>query len=412
MYKTFFYHKEFLKKFTETIPSALFNCRLHLREILTFVSMRQKRVYMTVSSDLATDNRVHRTCTVLEGLGFQILLIGRKKKNSPPMPPRSYQVKRLRLGFEKGALFYAALNLRLFILLLINPYDYLFANDLDTLPAAYLASRLKRKPLLYDSHELFTEVPELVSRPRIQHFWLKIEQRILPHLKEMITVNESIAAIFKSTYSIPVNVVRNVPHRQEQLNALSREELNLKPTQKMLIIQGSGLNVQRGIEEAILAMELIDDAVLFLVGDGDVIPSVKKIVATKNLQEKVRFVGRLPYEQLLQYTAAADLGLALDKPLSLNYALALPNKVFDYIQAQTPIVTSPLVEIQKLIDRYDCGEVIQEVSPEALAQKINALCSNPERLAILKENCKKAAAVEHWDGDKKVLAEVVGRVFI
>ena len=71
-----------------------------------------------------------------------------------------------------------------------------------------------------------------------------------------------------------------------------------------------------------------------------------------------------------------------------------------------------LEKIQKLIDRYDCGEVIQEVSPEALAQKINTLCSKPERLAILKENCKKAAAVEHWDADKKVLAEVVGRVFI
>jgi glycosyltransferase involved in cell wall biosynthesis len=411
MYETFFYHKEFLKKFTETIQSVLFDSRLHLREILTFVSMGQKRVYMTVSSDLATDNRVHRTCTVLEELGFQVFLYGRQKKNSPQMPARSYRVNRLKLNFEQGALFYAELNIRFFWKLLFSKYDYIFSNDLDTLPAAYLVSRLKRKPLLYDSHELFTEVPELVSRPRIKAIWKSLEQRMLPSLKEMITVNDSIAEIFNQTYRIPVTVVRNVPQRQEQLIALSREELDLKPTQKMLIIQGSGLNVQRGIEEAVLAMEFIEDTVLFLVGDGDVIPSVKKLVSAKNLQKKVRFVGRLPYRELLQYTAAADLGLALDKPLSQNYALALPNKVFDYIQAHTPVLSSPLVEIEKLIRKYDCGEIIHEVTPEAIAQKVNELLSNPQRLTDLKENCIKAAYIEHWDTDKQKLAEVVGRVF-
>ena len=131
MYKTFFYLKAFLKKFTQTHPSTLFNSGLRLREILTFVSMHQKRVYMTASSDLATDNRVHRTCSVLQDLGYQIHLVGRKKKNSPVMPQRTYRVRRLELRFEKGLLFYAALNLRLFFILLFEKYDFIFANDLD-----------------------------------------------------------------------------------------------------------------------------------------------------------------------------------------------------------------------------------------------------------------------------------------
>ncbi len=366
---------------------------------------------MTVSSDLATDNRVHRTCSVLEELGLSVFLFGRQKKNSPQMPSRSYFVKRVKLRFEKGPLFYAALNFRLFFILLTNKFEYIFANDLDTLPAAYLASRLRRKPLLYDSHELFTEVPELVSRPLIQRIWKSLEKRILPNLDEMITVNESIATIFQSNYQIPISVVRNVPQKQASLQALSKKELGLKDNQKMLIIQGSGLNVQRGIEEAVLAMQKIDNAVLFLVGDGDVIPQVKKMVASKNLKEKVRFIDRLPYQQLLQYTAAADLGLALDKPLSLNYALALPNKVFDYIQAHTPILSSQLIEIEKLVSKYDCGEVIKEVTAEAIVQKVNELFLDPQRLSDLKENCMKAALTEHWGSDKKTLEEVVKRVF-
>jgi glycosyltransferase involved in cell wall biosynthesis len=374
--------------------------------------MRQKRVYMTVSSDLATDNRVHRSCTVLEALDFQVYLIGRQKKNSPQMPERSYSVRRIKLYFEKGALFYASLNLRLFFILLFQKNEYIFANDLDTLPAAYLVSRLKRKPILYDSHELFTEAPELTTRPRIQKIWGTMERFILPRLKEMCTVNQSIATIFKNKYKIDVSVVRNVPQKIESIAELSKGELGLSNDQKMLIIQGSGLNVQRGIEEAVLAMASISNAVLFLVGDGDVIPEIKKLVVLHSLQEKVRFVPRLPYPELMRYTAAADLGLALDKPLSLNYQLALPNKVFDYIQAQTPIVSSRLLEIEHLIQKHDCGEMIDTVSAEAIATCINTLLTNPQRLQQLRANCKKAAEIEHWGVDKEVLAALALRIFV
>ncbi len=374
--------------------------------------MRQKRVYMTVSSDLATDNRVHRSCTVLEALGFQVYLIGRQKKSSPQMPKRTYSVRRIKLSFENGALFYANLNLRLFFILLFHKHEYIFANDLDTLPAAFLVSRLKRIPILYDSHELFTEVPELTNRPRIQKIWGAIERFILPRLKEMCTVNQSIANIFKHKYKLEVSVVRNVPQQLESITALSKSELGLSDDQKMLIIQGSGLNVQRGIEEAVLAMASISNAVLFLVGDGDVIPEIKKLVTEHSLQEKIRFVPRLPYSELMRYTAAADLGLALDKPLSLNYQLALPNKVFDYIQAQTPIVSSRLVEIERLIQKHDCGEIIDIVSPEAIATCVKALLTNAPRLQQFKANCKKAAEIEHWGVDKEVLAALVLRVFV
>jgi len=384
---------------------------LRIRDLFTFVSMRNKSVIMTVSSDLATDNRVHRSCTLLTELGFEVLLLGRHKKDSPAMPLRAYRYKRFRLPFEKGALFYAVLNIRLFLYLLFSKRANLFANDLDTLPAVFLISKIKKVPLIYDSHELFTEVPELIERPKIQNIWLTIERWIFPKLSHTITVNQSIAQLFKQKYQNNVAVVRNVPMQITALHPYSKEELGLPPETKMLIVQGSGLNVDRGIEEAINAMTQITNAVLFLVGSGDIIPKAKKMVTDKALQDKVIFVGRLPYLEMMRYTATADLGLALDKPLSLNYQLALPNKVFDYLQAQTPIVASPLIEIERLIQNYDCGELIQEVKPDSIAQKINQILADQERLKQLQLNCQKAAQIEHWEKDAKVLKEVISAAY-
>ncbi|MGC9355288.1 MAG: glycosyltransferase, partial [Mariniphaga sp.] len=126
----------------------------------------KKRIIVSVTSDLVSDNRVHKTCTTLTEMGFEVLLVGRKLPDSQPLSPRIYSAKRLKLLFRKGPLFYACLNLRLFCLLLFSKFDLLLANDLDTLPANFLASKLKNRPLVYDSHEFFTEVPELVHRPR------------------------------------------------------------------------------------------------------------------------------------------------------------------------------------------------------------------------------------------------------
>ncbi|MCA1760901.1 MAG: hypothetical protein LC658_14130, partial [Bacteroidales bacterium] len=121
----------------------------------------KKRIIVSVTSDLVSDNRVHKTCTTLGEMGFEVLLVGRKLAGSQPLSPRNYQTKRIKLFFNKGPLFYACFNFRLFCLLLFSKCDLLLSNDLDTLPANFLASKLKNKPLVYDSHEFFTEVPEL-----------------------------------------------------------------------------------------------------------------------------------------------------------------------------------------------------------------------------------------------------------
>lgn len=362
--------------------------------------MNVKIAVATVSNDLSTDNRVNRTCNVLKESGYTVVLVGRKRKNSIPLKPQDHRCVRLNLLFEKGPFFYAELNVRLFFFLLFNKVDLIFANDLDTLPAAFLAHKLKRRSkIVYDSHELFTEAPELEGR-FVKKIWERIEKLIFPRLTNIITVNDSIAEIFKAKYLKSILVIRNVSEKFDWNEVKSKKELGIPAEKEIIIIQGSGLNVDRGIEEAILAMQLIDNAILLIVGDGDVIPNAKELVKTHQLETKVLFFGKRPYNELMQFTRHAIIGLALDKPKSLNYRFALPNKLFDYIQANTAVICSNLVEIKKIVEKYEIGISIETIRPETIAETINGLLANKDKLLTFQENCKKAAEVENWENEK------------
>ena len=365
-----------------------------------------KRVIVSVTNDLVTDNRVNRSCSVLQSLGFRVVLVGRKLKQSSEVS-RPYECKRFRMLFKKGVFFYAFYNFRLFFYLLFHRVDLLYSNDLDTLLPNYLVSKIKRVPLIYDSHELFTEVPELQNAPFKKAVWTKIEKRIIPKLKYCITVNESIAKIFEEKYKVKFNSIRNVPERMPTnlSNTINLE--NIPKDSFTVIIQGSGLNIDRGLEEAVEAMHLLENVHLLIVGNGDVIPKAKKMVENLKLENRVHFYGKRPYHELMKFTSLANCGLAIDKATNKNHQFALPNKVFDYIQAGTPIICMDLIEIKSLVIKYDIGIVIKDVLPSLIADAIRELQSNAPLLQTYKNNCEKAAEIEHWGNEKSKLEELI-----
>ena len=368
----------------------------------------KKKAIVCVSNDLVTDNRVARTCLVLEGQNYDVFLVGREKKNSPLMSQKSFRWKRLKLPFEKGPLFYIALNLRLLLFLFSNKFDLIYANDLDTLIPCFVAAKIKNSKLIYDTHELFTEVPELTSRPRVQKIWLKIESAIFPKLKHVITVNDSIAQIYSQKYRIPITAVRNVPeYHKLETDLKTREQFKLSNDDFILIIQGSGLNIDRGVEEAVLAMKDCEGCILLIVGDGDVIPKAKEIVTRNKLDQKVKFISRRPYDELMKITRIADVGLLLDKNSSLNQELALPNKLFDYIHAGIPILSSALPEIKKIIKKYDVGIFLSKTEPKIIQETILSYKANHKLRNQHKENCKLAAEKENWDIEQQKLIDVI-----
>lgn len=373
-------------------------------------SVLPKKIIISVTSDLVTDQRVHRTANTLTKAGHSVVLVGRKLKNSQPLDSRNYKTHRFNLLFEKGALFYSAYNIRLFFYLLFNRAEVLLANDLDTLPANFLASKINNSKLVYDSHEYYTGVPELEHRPLIQKIWKAIEKFIFPKLNFVYTVNDSIASLYEDEYHKKVAVVRNIPDipvtsllpDKEKI----RRELGIAAGCKIIILQGAGINIERGAEEAVESMNYIDNAVLLIVGGGDVIPFLKEIVQQSNLQSKVFFINKMPFVQLLQYTRAADVGLTLDKDTNINYRFSLPNKLFDYIHANVPVLGSPLIEVKKIITQYDIGAVIENHDPENIASKIRFMLADENRIAEWKKNLEIAANELSWENEERKLLNV------
>ncbi|MFY0603694.1 MAG: glycosyltransferase [Flavobacteriaceae bacterium] len=355
-----------------------------------------KRAIVSVTNDLCTDQRVAKTCSTLLALNYDVILIGRKLKNSLPIS-REYKTKRFKLLFNTSFLFYAEYNIRLFFFLLFNKKTLLISNDLDTLLANYLVSRLQKKELVYDSHELFTEIPELVTKPFIKRCWSFIEKVMLPKLNHVIVVSESIAGFYKKKYGISPHVIRNLPQTSE----IELGEFTFDPKDKKVILYQGAINIGRGLELMIDTMPLLDDFIFVMVGDGDILKELKKKVISKRLESNVFFMKKIAPEKLKTITPLADIGISIEEDLGLNYRYALPNKLFDYIHAEIPVITSNLPEMSRITTHYKIGEVVNQRTPKSMANVV---------LSIDKKNyleaLKKAKKELQWHIEREKLIHI------
>jgi len=369
-------------------------------------------IILAVTNDISTDQRVIRTAYTLHKMQARITIIGRRLPGNQFVSDPCFDAIRMKLIFNKGPLFYAEYNVRLFFRLLAMKADVLVSNDLDTLPAIYLASKIKNTVLVYDSHEYFTEVPELKNRKLVRKIWEKIESRILPHIHFSSTVSPPIADAYKKKYNIHMEVIRNLPFRKL---AEAEPVFRLRKLSEKIIIYQGVLNMGRGLEMAIESMQFTENMQLVIVGQGDVETELKELTRSLGLSERVTFTGRISPDKLFDYTVQADLGISLEEDLGLNYRFALPNKVFDYIQAGVPVLVSDLPEVKSLVLQYDIGTINKTKTPAELGDLFNHILDDEAKIQTWKLNLKKAAAELCWENEEQKLvnlyqAAISGRV--
>lgn len=361
-----------------------------------------KRIIVSVTNDLVTDQRVSKVCSTLSELDFEILLIGRKLKNSFPFDS-PYQSKRIKLVFNKGFLFYAEYNIRLFLILLVSKKDVLLSNDLDTLLPNYLISKFCKIPLVFDSHELFSEVPELVDRPLIQKFWKNLEDLLIPRLKNCNTVCNSIANYYNHRYQSKFNVIRNLPSIN---NEIEKSNFPFDTASKKIIIYQGAINKGRGLELIIETMSHLDNAILVIIGGGDIKKELVRKVDKLRLTNKIKFISTLSPDKLKKITPLADLGISIEEDLGLNYKFALPNKLFDYIHADLPVLVSDLPEMKKIVNTYKVGEVVSNRNPGAIAHQINSVLTKKNE-GYYNQYLQTAKKDLNWDLESKKLRKML-----
>lgn len=358
-------------------------------------------ICFTVTTDLSYDQRMIRICTSLANAGFEVELVGRKKQDSITLLAQPFQQKRLSCFFEKGKLFYAEYNLRLFFYLLFKKMDAICAIDLDTILPCYYVSRLRNKKRIYDAHELFCEMKEIVTRPRIYKIWKWIERKTVPNFEEGYTVNKPIADEFVKMYGRKYEVIRSI--------ALYNPTQQQDVKEKYILYQGA-VNEGRSFETLIPAMQMVN-ATLTICGDGNFMEQTKALVEKYQVQDKVIFKGMVSPTELRAITNKAYIGLTLFENTGLSNYFSLANRFFDYIHSAVPQVCVNYPVYREINNFRDIAVLVDDVEPVTIATALNGLLENDAQWTRLHENCKLAATELNWQNEEIKLIAFYKRIF-
>lgn len=384
------------------------NLRL-VRRLTYFVPASVPRLVFAVTTDLSYDQRMQRICASLARAGYAVLLVGWQRPASVPLGPQPYAQHRLRGWFQHGKLFYLEYNLRLLLYLLGQRAAAWACADLDAALPTWLRARLGGQPFIYDAHELFTQVPEVVTRPHVQRAWQGVENFIVPRARLRYTVGPALARLFEARHpGHPFAVVRNVPIEEKE-GAGKRHYVLTDSHLPTLLYQGA-LNVGRGLAELLAAMPQVP-ARLVICGEGDCSAALRQQAAGLGLlaSGQVEFKGYVLPADLPAITAQATVGIMLLENTGLSYYYSLANKFFDYVQAGIPQLCIDFPEYRALNAQYEVAELVPDLAPATLAAALARLLPGGQpgpRYHALAANCRRARAEWNWRREEKTLVEL------
>jgi glycosyltransferase involved in cell wall biosynthesis len=340
-----------------------------------------------------------RICSSLQNSGFDVLLVG--VKSHKPIILKGFSQKRLTCISKKGKSFYIEYNIRLFLFLLFHKFDLTCAIDLDTIIPCYLASVLKRKKRVYDAHELFCEMKEVVSRPFTYRVWKKIERNFVPRFTYGYTVNTYIRDILKKDYNVTYDIVRNMP----ALDA----GLKISIPENFILYQGA-VNHGRSFETLIPAFQWIN-VPLFIYGKGNFENEVEQLIKDYKLQDKVFLKGPIEPDSLREITTKALLGVTIFENKGLSNYYSLANRFFDYMHAGIPQVCVDYPAYQEINEQYKVAVLIKDISSQHLANTINSILIDKKLQTELRQNCVMARKVFNWQTEEKTLINFYQFIF-
>ena len=351
------------------------------------------RIAMAVTNDLATDRRVLRHAETLREAGYEVLLLGRNE-----VPTRH----------NRGWRFYLEFNIALSKKLKALKPDIVWANDTDTLLGVGTVSIRTHCPMVMDAHEIFPEVPEIRYKPFVKWVWRTIERLLMPRCNAMLTVCQSLADYYKKKYGVDMVVVRNLSNIQYNTPSNTTHS-----AQKTLLYQGS-VNLGRGVDWAIDALEYLPQCRLVVAGKGDLLAQMKEYAASKPWADRIQFLGLVPLDDLPAITQTADVGLVMLEDMGLNYHYALPNRIGDFVAAGVPMVVSDLPEMAAVVRRFGVGEVIDRLHGANYETQVKTLAKAVEKVLARKwtdADFAEAREDMNWNIEKQKLIKICSTIY-
>lgn len=354
---------------------------------------RKTRIICTVTNDLNYDQRMIRICTTLANAGYDVKLVGFKRKTSKPLIERPFRQKRIPIIAEQGKIMYVQYWICLFFYLLFSKVDILCAIDLDTIIPVYYASKLRGKKRVYDAHEIFTDLREVITRPSVHKMWTWIANHAIPKFPAGYTIGEAYAEEFKKRYGVSYGVVRN---------ATILRPLEIPEKKERYILYQGAVNVGRCFEQLIPAMQYVNEQ-LIICGEGNFYKEAVALVKQYKVEDKVIFKGYVPPEQLRDYTLHAWIGITLFEETSLSNRLSMANRFFDYMHAAVPQLCIKYPEYEKVNAQYEVAYLIDNPTPEAIAEALNKMLKDEAYYKKLQHNCLAAREKYCWQQETVTL---------
>ena len=292
--------------------------------------------------------------------------------------------------------------------------DVCHGHDLSALPAAWAAARASKARLVYDAHELFTEIGRLGRFPRFA--FRVLERLLIGRADRIITVNDSIADELARRYGVsrPI-VLRNCPRTAGGVPARAqsplRARIGLDAETPIVLFQGMFMP-GRGLENLVQASRGFRTAHLVFMGWGPLRPELEALARREGLENRVHFTDGVSLADLLAYTAGADLGAIPYRNVGLNNYYTSPNKLFEYCAAGVPVVASRFPELVKIVEGMGVGRTFDPESPEDIARVINALLDDPKALAEARHHARETGRTLSWEVESRKLLDLYASIAV
>ncbi|PFA99179.1 glycosyltransferase [Priestia aryabhattai] len=283
-------------------------------------------------------------------------------------------------------------------------YDYYHSNDLNTLPQGITCAKiLRRKKLVYDSHEVQTDRTGYNSP-----IYGIMEKIYIKFTDVMIAENHTRAKYTEDLYGLYPKVIHNYPFvtRPEHSGAVNlHEKLNIPASEPILLYQG-GIQVGRGLDKLVQAAPMFKRGVLVFIGDGRIKPELEQMVKEKGLEDRVKFIPKVPVDDLMHYTKNAYLGFQVLNNICFNHYSASSNKLFEYMMSAVPVIACSFPEIQRVVETEEVGLCVDSHDPESIAKGVNYLLDHPEERERMSHNCYEAREKYNWNNEKEIFVQI------
>jgi glycosyltransferase involved in cell wall biosynthesis len=368
----------------------------------------KKKVLITFLGNINYDTRCKNLFDSLTANNFEVEFIGFDWLTKGFVEEHGeISIYKLKKGFLSIS-FYLKFIWHIKLKIISTKASIIFAEDIYTLPFIIILGKLKRARIYHDSRELFGYLAGLKDKKFKQTFWKWIENFFIKKADCVIVTGAMDGDFLKKEYGLHnIILLRNLPrYYKPTLNLDLHSHLQIDTNKKIILYQGVLLK-GRGIEKVFEVLKDLPEHVFVIAGGGEFEEYYKKLATEMDLVDQVYFLGKLTLEELPKITASADVGVSLIENLSTSYYYALPNKLFEYIMAEVPVIVSDLPQMKAIVDKYDVGFAVEFGSKDELISAIKKLTEDNSLHESKKQNCHIASQELNWEKEVTSLLKIL-----